>query len=113
MPEFARGADQVRDVPAAAAGENRKTHGDSLQPERLPHQRRLSAAVAVARPGFQIAELDLGGRSVKGQMKQADRVGARAAIVLDEDGGAQLRNMTSGEQREIELDRVADELMVP
>jgi histidyl-tRNA synthetase len=36
------------------------------------------------------AELDLGGRSVKGQMKQADRVGARAAIVLDDEGGAQL-----------------------
>jgi histidyl-tRNA synthetase len=59
------------------------------------------------------AELDLGGRSVKGQMKQADRVGARAAIVLDDDGSAQLRDMHSGQQRAVELERVADELMVP
>jgi len=59
------------------------------------------------------AELDLGGRSVKGQMKQADRIGARAAIVLDDDGAAQLRDMSSGEQRPIELANVADELMVP
>jgi histidyl-tRNA synthetase len=59
--------------------------------------------------GFR-AELDLGGRSVKGQMKQADRVGARAAIVLDEDGSAQLRDMQSGQQRPVEVGRVADEL---
>jgi histidyl-tRNA synthetase len=56
------------------------------------------------------AELDLGGRSVKGQMKQADRVGARAAIVLDEDGSAQLRDMQSGQQRPVEVGRVSDEL---
>jgi histidyl-tRNA synthetase len=58
------------------------------------------------------AELDLAGRSVKGQMKQADRVGARAAIVLDDDGTAQLRDMDSGQQHPVELARVADELMV-
>ena len=39
-------------------------------------------------------------------MKQADRIGARAAIVLDDDGAAQLRDMASGEQRPIELGRV-------
>jgi histidyl-tRNA synthetase len=55
-------------------------------------------------------ELDLAGRSLKGQMKQADRVGAREAIVLDESGSAQLRDMGSGEQRPIELDRAAEEL---
>ena len=56
------------------------------------------------------AELDLAGRSLKGQMKQADRVGARAAIVLDESGSAQVRDMQSGEQRPIELDRAIEEL---
>ena len=49
------------------------------------------------------AELDLAGRSIKGQMKQADRVGARAAVILDDDGAAQLRDMASGEQRELDL----------
>ena len=43
-------------------------------------------------------------------MKQADRVGARAAIVLDESGSAQVRDMQSGEQRPIELDRAIEEL---
>jgi histidyl-tRNA synthetase len=56
------------------------------------------------------AELDLADRSIKGQMKQADRVGARATIVLGDDGSAQLRDMESGEQRGIDLGRVIEEL---
>ena len=56
------------------------------------------------------SELDLGGRSMKGQMKQADRVGAGRAVILDEGGGAQLRDMASGEQRELDLSRIAEEL---
>ena len=42
------------------------------------------------------AELDLAGRSQKGQMKQADRVGARRTVILDEQGAAQVRDMQSG-----------------
>jgi histidyl-tRNA synthetase len=57
------------------------------------------------------AELDLAGRSLKGQMKHADRLRARAAIVLDDDGAAQLRDMSSGEQRELDLARAAEELL--
>ena len=38
-------------------------------------------------------------------MKQADRIGARRAVILDEDGAAQLRDMPSGEQRALELGR--------
>ncbi len=75
------------------------------------HRERAFALVRELRGAGLRAELDLGGRSVKGQMKQADRVGARAAIVLDDDGAAQLRDMSSGEQRPIELGDVADELM--
>jgi histidyl-tRNA synthetase len=56
------------------------------------------------------AELDLADRSLKGQMKQADRLGARAAIILDEDEPAQLRDMSSGEQRELDLGRAVEEL---
>ena len=44
------------------------------------------------------AELDLAGRSLKGQMKQADRLGARRAVILDDDGAAEVRDMASGEQ---------------
>ena len=55
------------------------------------------------------ADLDLAGRSIKGQMKQADRIGARLTVIL-EDGGAQLRDMSSGEQRELDLARAVEEL---
>ena len=42
--------------------------------------------------------------------EQADRIGARATIVLDDDGAAQLRDMRSGEQRPLELGRLIEEL---
>jgi histidyl-tRNA synthetase len=58
------------------------------------------------------ADLDLGGRAAKGQMKQADRVGARYALILSGDGPAILRDMTSGEEREIDAARVAEEIRV-
>ena len=64
------------------------------------------SSASCARAGLR-AELDLAGRSLKGQMKQADRLGARAAIVLDEDGAAQLRDMASGEQRDARRSRGA------
>ena len=76
------------------------------------YRERAFALVHELRGAGLRVELDLGGRSVKGQMKQADRVGARAAIVLDDEGAAQLRDMNSGEQRPVELGRLADELTV-
>ena len=56
------------------------------------------------------AELDLAGRSAKGQMKQADRIGARRTVILGDDGSAQVRDMTSGDQRELDLARAVEEL---
>ena len=56
------------------------------------------------------AELDLGGRGLKGQLKQADRLGARHTLIVEPGGTAQLRDMQSGEQREIEPGRVLEEL---
>jgi histidyl-tRNA synthetase len=47
------------------------------------------------------AQLELTGRSMKGQLKQADRLGARyTAIVGDE---VALKNMESGEQQELKI----------
>jgi histidyl-tRNA synthetase len=76
-----------------------------------PHQRERAFALVreLRRAGLR-AELDLADRSLKGQMKQADRLGARAAIVLDEERPAQLRDMASGEQRELDLARAVEEL---
>jgi histidyl-tRNA synthetase len=56
------------------------------------------------------ADLDLADRAVKGQMKHADRVGARYALILAGDGKATLRDMTSGEEREVDPSRVAEEI---
>jgi len=40
------------------------------------------------------------GRSMKGQMKQADRVGARWTVIVEDDG-FELKDMESGEQRPV------------
>ena len=51
------------------------------------------------------AQMELTSRSLRGQLRQADRLGARyVAIIGDE--GVSLKNMESGEQRAIELDNV-------
>jgi histidyl-tRNA synthetase len=55
-------------------------------------------------------EHDLAGRSLKGQLKQANRVGAGRVLILEADGTAQLREMGSGDQREVDPDRILDEL---
>ena len=56
------------------------------------------------------ADLDLAERSFKGQMKQADRSGAAFAVILEEDGSTKLRDMGTGEQREIGRDELPAEL---
>lgn len=54
------------------------------------------------------AECDLAGRSLKAQMKNADRTQARYSIVIGdneaESNSAQIKNMTTGEKEEISLD---------
>jgi histidyl-tRNA synthetase len=54
------------------------------------------------------AECDTVGRSLKAQMKYANKIGAEYTLIIGdsevEAGRAQLRNMQSGEQSEIELD---------
>jgi histidyl-tRNA synthetase len=46
------------------------------------------------------AQLDLAGRSIKGQMKQADRAGARYVAILYPDGTV-LRDMDSGQEEKV------------
>lgn len=54
------------------------------------------------------AECDIVGRSLKAQMKYADKIGAKFSIVLGdseiESGKAQLKNMETGEKTEISLE---------
>jgi histidyl-tRNA synthetase len=54
------------------------------------------------------AQLDLAGRAFKGQMKQANRSGARFAVILEHDGTLKLREMSSGEQRAVDPAALAE-----
>ncbi|OCL25140.1 histidine--tRNA ligase [Orenia metallireducens] len=59
-------------------------------------------------------EMDYLGRSVKSQMKAADRSNANYSIILGEDeldnGVATIKNMKSGEQVEIKLENLVEEM---
>jgi histidyl-tRNA synthetase len=72
-------------------------------------ERALALAAELRQAGLR-AELDLAGRSMKGQMRQADRIGAARAVILDENGAARLRDMSTGEQREIAIASLLEEL---
>ena len=56
------------------------------------------------------ADLDLAGRSPKGQMKQADRSGADLTVIIDDNGAATARDMDTGEQRPVDLANLTKEL---
>jgi histidyl-tRNA synthetase len=72
------------------------------KPEYRSDAFRLAAD---ARRAGHSAQLELGGRSVKGLFKQADRAGARYVAILGDEGTA-LKDMESGEQRTVETDTV-------
>jgi histidyl-tRNA synthetase len=72
------------------------------EPELRAAAFRLAADVR--RAGL-AARLELGGRSLKGQLKQADRSGARYVAILRPDGVA-LKDMESGEQQTVEAETV-------
>lgn len=64
-------------------------------------QQAVALAGELRRSGLS-AEIDLAGRSVKGQFKHANRIGADLVVVLGEDGGAELRDMESGAQEPVD-----------
>jgi histidyl-tRNA synthetase len=85
-------------------------HGDRPNVSRevnvfiaVPKEERRRPAFALARRLWRDhcgAVMGEPGRSMKGQMKQADRVGARWTVIVEEDG-FELKNMESGEQRPV------------
>jgi histidyl-tRNA synthetase len=67
-----------------------------------PDARAAAFAVASeARRARLGTQLELAGRSLKGQLKQADRAGARYVAILG-DEGTSLKDMESGEQKTVE-----------
>jgi histidyl-tRNA synthetase len=100
-----------------AAGIERMLLAGSLTPPAAPP---LDLYVAYAKPelrsaAFRLAadarraghaaRLELARRSLKGQLKQADRAGARYVAILGDDGTA-LKDMETGEQQTVEPDTV-------
>jgi histidyl-tRNA synthetase len=69
----------------------------------------FALATAARRAGLHV-QLELAGRSMKGQLKQADRVGARFVAILGADGAA-LKDMESGEQRPVAADAIPAEVL--
>ena len=78
--------------------------------EEGQRQQAMALAVELRRAGAS-AEMDLAGRSLKSQLKHADRIGARRVLIVEGDGGAQLRDMQSGDQRPVDLARTVDEVL--
>src|SRR6187549_316634 len=90
------GAPCHRDAFLAAAGDDQR-------------QRALALAIELRHAGLS-AEVDLAGRGLKGQLKHANRIGARHVLILEADGSLQMRDMETGEQRPISPAAVLDEL---
>jgi histidyl-tRNA synthetase len=72
-------------------------------------QRAMALATELRHAGLS-AEVDLAGRGLKGQLKHANRIGARQVLILEADGSAQLRDMASGEQRPADTANLVDEM---
>jgi histidyl-tRNA synthetase len=95
----------------ALSDEEERPGRDAFLAVADPSQRERAMALAVElRHAGLAAEVDLAGRALKGQLKQADRVGARRVLILEADGTTQLRDMESGEQRPIEPGSALEEL---
>lgn len=66
------------------------------------------ALASALRDGGVAVECDIVGRSLKAQMKYADKLGARYTVVVGdnelETGRAQLKNMTTGETEEVSIE---------
>ncbi|MFE0764433.1 histidine--tRNA ligase [Streptomyces smyrnaeus] len=77
-------------------------------------RRRLFGLVTELRREGVAADLAYGGKGMKNAMKSANRSGARFALLLGErdlaEGVAQLKDLTSGEQTALPLDRVVAEV---
>jgi histidyl-tRNA synthetase len=74
-------------------------------PGRAGVQSAFELTNQARRAGLQ-AQLELAGRSLRGQLRHADRLGARYVAIVGENGHASLKNMQSGEQLETELQNV-------
>jgi histidyl-tRNA synthetase len=70
----------------------------------------FTLAAEARRAGLGV-QLELAGRSRKGQLKQADRSGARYVAIFTEDEGTTLKDMESGEQETVAVDAIVARIL--
>lgn len=72
-----------------------------------------ATAAGLRQQGYSV-DLDFAGRGMKGQFKAANRLGSKWVVVIGpqelESGNFTLKNMVTGEQDEVEPERVADHM---
>ncbi|HEX6455559.1 MAG TPA: histidine--tRNA ligase [Solirubrobacterales bacterium] len=76
--------------------------------EREDAEKAVALLSDLRHAGFS-AEVDLAGRGQKGQLKHANRIGAKFVVFLHGES-TELRNMDSGEQRPVKLANLAEEM---
>jgi histidyl-tRNA synthetase len=81
----------------------------SFEQDAALSEQAMALATELRHAGLS-AEFDLAGRGSKGQLKHANRIGARFVLFLNADGPAQLRDMESGEQRPVDVARIVAEI---
>ena len=85
----------------------------NLGPDAAPAGLRLAQQLRRALPGVRV-KCDVSGRSMKAQMRSANRLGARFALIQGEDelrrGTVQCRDMAASDQTELANAAVADHL---
>jgi len=107
---WALGVDRIAlALEGAERGAEPERRGVFVVAEDGEREAALALVTELRRAGIR-ADLDLAERAVKGQMRQADRVGARHALILGGDSKATLRDMSSGEEREIDPATVVETL---
>ncbi len=78
-------------------------------------RQRIFRAISELRDAGVDATMDLGGRSLKGQLKQASRAGARWVVIVGPDEWSEqkvaVRDMDRSEQRDVSLDHLRAELL--
>jgi histidyl-tRNA synthetase len=77
--------------------------------DEAQRQRAMTLATELRHAGLS-AEVDLAGRGLKGQLKHANRIGARRVLILEADGSAQVRDMETGEQRAADPGNLVEEM---
>ena len=92
---WAAGIERILLAAGRAAAPSRSSTSTSPTPRQRP-TRAFTLAAEARRAGL-AAQMELAGRSMKGQLKQADRLGARYVAILGDEGIA-LKDMESGEQ---------------